>query len=760
MKAGRSISFVFLLLSCCLTAQAFQASNPISKPTPVPDVFARHRSAAETFQLSGDLENARIENFKVVSIGLQRLAASASREGDPRRAAKILAESINVQDSLEARTSLAIVHMQLGELDEGIAQADYAVSLGPQNPEALDALAKLLYLKADYARALPILERLFGLKPNFDSAYTLGMTYLQLKQPDRAKLLFEELLTAVTKKASLHMLLGKAYETTNYPLEAEREFRNAFKVDPKLPGAHFYLGFTILQHGGSQRLVEAGREFDLELRLSPSDPYPNFFAGVVASSLAEHQKAVRYLQKAVTLKPDLSPAHLFLGQSQMELGDDAAAEASLRRSIALNKDPSTNSFQIRRAYVLLGRLLNKMGRRSEGEKILATAQELQGRLLESTREDISKLFGDVVSTAKPLHPEASTTAGTGRRPETLTATEALALKRSKDQLSSIVAQAYHNLAVIEAQKGRIDDSLARFAAASAWKQGFPGLDRNWGIVLFRANKFDEAVGPLSRQLKLKPDDVLVRRMLGVSLYLTKQFGPAATILRPIETTLAEEPELAYFYGVALVQLERHAEARVAFERIAERNPKSAQAQLHAGQGLALAGDLAGSVARFRAAAILDASLRTAHYGAGQALLRMNRLDEAEKEFRDELLIDPSNVFAKYHLAYTLIERKMGTEEAERLLREAIDAKYDYADARYQLGKVLIEKGAIDEAVEQLQAAANLDPKKEYIHYQLSIALRKASRTEEADRALKLYSELKGANRKDAPAGIRSNKNEP
>ena len=186
MKAGRLISFVFLLLSCCLTARAFQASDPTPKPTPVPDVLARHRSAAETFQLSGDLENARIENLKVVSIGLQRLAATAVREGDLRSAAKILAESINVRDSVEARTSLAIVHMQLGEVDQGIAQADYAVSLGPQDPEALDALAKLLYLKADYARAMPVLERLFGQKPNFDSAYTLGMTYLQLKQLDRA----------------------------------------------------------------------------------------------------------------------------------------------------------------------------------------------------------------------------------------------------------------------------------------------------------------------------------------------------------------------------------------------------------------------------------------------------------------------------------------------------------------------------------------------------------------------------------------------
>ena len=602
MQAGRFVTFLFLFLSCCLTAQAFQVSRSDPRPTPQFDDLTRHRSAAETFQLSGDLENARVENRKVVSIGLQRLAAIAVREGDLRRSAEILREAIDIHDSHEARTSLAVVHMQLGEVDEGIAQARYAVSLEPNGVEALDALAKLLYLKADYAGALPVLERLFGSKPNFDSAYTLGMTYLQLKQLDRAKLLFEELLNAVTKKASLHLLLGKAYETTNYPLEAEREFRNAIKADPKMPGAHFYLGFTILQHGGSERLEEAGKEFDLELRLSPSDPYPNFFAGVVASSMADHPKAARFLNTAVRLKPDLSPAHLFLGQSQMEMGNDAAAEASLRKAIALNKDPSTNSFQIRRAYFLLGRLLNRMGRRAEGEKILAKAQELQGRLLESTREDISRLFGDVVSSAKSTNADTSSTSSSVKRPNAPTPTDELALKRSNDQLSSIVAQAYHNLAVIAAQTGRVEEGLERFSAASRWKRDFPGLDRNWGIILFRSNKFDEAVGPLSRQLKTKPDDVLVRRMLGVSYYLTKKFGPATETLKPIAASLAEDPELAYFYGVSLVQLERHAEARVMFGSIADRNPKSAQAQIYAGQGLALAGDLAGSVASFRSAA--------------------------------------------------------------------------------------------------------------------------------------------------------------
>ena len=53
--------------------------------------------------------------------------------------------------------------------------------------------------------------------------------------------------------------------------------------------------------------------------------------------------------------------------------------------------------------------------------------------------------------------------------------------------------------------------------------------------------------------------------------------------------------------------------------------------------------------------------------------------------------------------------------------------------------------------EQLEIAVSSDANKDYIHYQLSIAYRKASRKEEADRELKLYQTLKAANRKtDSP----------
>jgi predicted Zn-dependent protease len=141
------------------------------------------------------------------------------------------------------------------------------------------------------------------------------------------------------------------------------------------------------------------------------------------------------------------------------------------------------------------------------------------------------------------------------------------------------------------------------------------------------------------------------------------------------------------------------------------------------------------------------------------LIRLNRLDEAEKEFRQELARNPSDEASKYHLAYVLLELKRPTAEALRLLREVIASHPDHGDARYQLGKTMIEQGDITGAIDNLEAAARAEPQKDYIRYQLSIAYRRASRAADAERELQLYKELKAANRvreQPLPAGVKQN----
>ena len=129
-------------------------------------------------------------------------------------------------------------------------------------------------------------------------------------------------------------------------------------------------------------------------------------------------------------------------------------------------------------------------------------------------------------------------------------------------------------------------------------------------------------------------------------------------LKPIELELTDDAELAYFYGISLVQMELGKDAETFFLRLIEKNSTNAPARFYAAQGFVLLGNYEKAVQEFRAVAMLDPQLAQAHYSAGQSLIRLNRLDEAEKEFRQELQLNPSDALSKYHLAFTLLERKI------------------------------------------------------------------------------------------------------
>jgi tetratricopeptide (TPR) repeat protein len=76
------------------------------------------------------------------------------------------------------------------------------------------------------------------------------------------------------------------------------------------------------------------------------------------------------------------------------------------------------------------------------------------------------------------------------------------------------------------------------------------------------------------------------------------------------------------------------------------------------------------------------------------------------------------------------------------LSEVVRDKPDYADAQYQFGKILLERGEVKAAIERLETAVRLDPTKDYSYFQLSAAYRRDGRLEDAQRSLQTYQKLK------------------
>jgi tetratricopeptide (TPR) repeat protein len=714
----------------------------VSAAQQTPDPLDQHYSAAQTFQLAGDLDHAETEYHQVLGLALRHLGnLLAAEKNTSEEAVRLLDDAVAAQPADEnARTDLAMGYFRAGHLDRASEQAAQVVKENPRNVRALQLMGNIEFAQGNFAAAADHLHTALGLQGDFATAYSLALAYLSQHKLAETKLLFDELLNDMGSTPELHVLLGRAYRETGYLDDALREFKKAIDLDPHYPRVHYYLALAYLAQGEKERFPTARPLFEQELAINPKEFFSTFFLGVIYLENRDFPKAEEYLKRAAQLQPENPDPLLYLGQAYFESDQPELAIESLKKSIALTADPSRNHYQVSKAHTMIGQVLLKMGKQEEAEAELKRSQELRAQAFQNDKDAQDaremgqhELLPDVQSDQeKPAFLE--------NRPPL----DAAAEKKTQElraSLSDILANAYNNLGVIQARHEQYAPAADYFQKASRWKPELAGLDRNWGLASFRAQRFEEAVGPLGRQLARQPDDAKTRDALGLSYFMTGQFAKTLEVFQPALSNLPDDPGILYAMGVSLVRTGDSATASSVFRRMLEKNPNVAEIHVLLGQADADQNQYTSSVEEFSRALELDPKIEGAHFGRALILLHEGKVDDSAREFRAELDAHPGDAKAKYHLAYVLIMQQQ-KDQAFALLSEVVRDKPDYADAQYQLGKILLERGDVKAAIERLETAVRLDPTKDYSYFQLSVAYRRDGRVEDAQRVLQDYQKLK------------------
>jgi tetratricopeptide (TPR) repeat protein len=143
----------------------------------------------------------------------------------------------------------------------------------------------------------------------------------------------------------------------------------------------------------------------------------------------------------------------------------------------------------------------------------------------------------------------------------------------------------------------------------------------------------------------------------------------------------------------------------------------------------------------KAALALDSKVKLAHFYSGLVHIKLGNLADAAREFESELLLNPTDVQARYHLGYVLLANQE-TKRGMQLMREVIQSDPGFSNAYFELGKTQLQQGDVKGAIMSLEKAAKLAPEQAHVHYQLGRAYVAAGRQAEGQAQLELSKQLK------------------
>jgi len=196
--------------------------------------------------------------------------------------------------------------------------------------------------------------------------------------------------------------------------------------------------------------------------------------------------------------------------------------------------------------------------------------------------------------------------------------------------------------------------------------------------------------------------------LGKAHALLAQHAEALAILGPLVGTREADQEVAELAMLSALSLQRIDEAAALGKKSASLYPSDARVMTLVARTMAAKGDAKAALATLEQCRSVDPESAEVPFVTANILWALERPDEAEKAYREALMLNPHFVEAARNLAVVLIQGGR-YEEAEQQLRSALVLSPGDLKIMNNLGVVLASTGRLAEARDLYVAAAQVNP---------------------------------------------------
>jgi tetratricopeptide (TPR) repeat protein len=303
--------------------------------------------------------------------------------------------------------------------------------------------------------------------------------------------------------ANTAIRMANTYQALKDNDSAVASFREALNLQPDNQTALVQLGHSLYELKKYPGALEAYEKYR---RLNPKAA--SYYVGMTLNAMKQYEKAVPVLQEQLRAAPRHADASYELGVAYRELTQYSNAVSAFQQAIQLKgKEPYPD------AVFGLGLTYLKMGQRDQASQVARRLESLDKAKGQQLREQIGG-----AATVQP----APTKGSAASRPE------------AEKQLAGAAA-AYVKDGDAYSAKSAYPKAIESYKKALALDVN--NGDAHWGLgaALYQQKRFAEALQPLQRAVRLKPDDNNVLWVLGCTYV---ELGNKQQALRIYRTLVA------------------------------------------------------------------------------------------------------------------------------------------------------------------------------------------------------------------------------
>ncbi len=294
--------------------------------------------------------------------------------------------------SSEVLLRLGDVCMKKQDAVQAIPPLKRAAELNPDSVPIQQLLGYALLAQGYAAEAIPHLEiardpGALGIAQLENDEPAKAMVNLQsalTNDPDNPDLLFylsraetaaasqstDRLLAAFPKSARAHQTRGQGYYQMKMIPEAVKEYEQAIKIRPDLPGLHLELGEVYAEHA---EWPQAEEQFRAETTLHPGSAEAAFRLGDALVQEGKMKEAAAELRRSDSLRPNM-PETLYAMGRALAAADASAAEHALTSVLKIEQNTSLAA----QADLLLASIHRKQGKSALASREMEDYRRIQG----------------------------------------------------------------------------------------------------------------------------------------------------------------------------------------------------------------------------------------------------------------------------------------------------------------------------------------------------------------------------------------------